>query len=251
MTGISIGADVLLADLVAENYRTATVLQAYGMDFCCNGKRSLAEVCAKQGVALNAVLSDLEKLDTEGLPNSSVIVRFNEWEADFLVDFIIANHHQYTKRVLPILAARAQKVAKAHGNKHPELLEISERMNALERELTAHLYEEEQVLFPYVKKLMRAKMSGIKSPKPFFGSAQTVVADRESEHTQTGEHIHNIRRLSNNFLPPDDACNTYKVLFQELQEFEQDVFQHIHLENNLLFPRIIALEHEVFGESLK
>jgi regulator of cell morphogenesis and NO signaling len=251
MNTFSLSPERTLSEIVANNYHTAAVFQHFGLDFCCHGKHSLAEVCQQRSIEVGAVLADLQEClrttQNSFLPKDMVIIRFHEWRVDFLADFLVENHHHYTKQMLPMVASQARNVATRHGAQHPALLSLAEVIYEMEHELVTHLYEEEQVLFPYIKKLARADMLGVKLHRPFFGSVQHVIDEREAENRLTGRQLEQIREMTNHFTPPKTACNTHKLLFRELESLDSDLHQQLHLENNILFPRIVVLEHTIIA----
>jgi regulator of cell morphogenesis and NO signaling len=230
--------DITIRDIVAENFRAAAVFQKYGVDFCCRGNRLVTDACAEQGISPDAIFSDLAKIETGG----DTVPRFNAWEPDFLIDYILNNHHHYIRAMLPILYLHTKKVASVHGERHPELIEVASHFAKIGQELEMHMRKEEQVLFPYIKSLVASRRAGMNPAVPPFGSVRNPIAMMESEHQTAGDEMAIIRTLTNNYALPDDACTTYRITFQELQEFEQDLHRHVHLENNILFPKAVALE---------
>jgi regulator of cell morphogenesis and NO signaling len=246
MNTLSVLPATTLSEIVTKNYHTVSIFQRFKIDVCSHEKLSIADVCQHYAIKIDVMLKALEECQ-QVFPHQAalgdvIIVRFHEWGADFLVDFILANHHDYTKQILPVIASRARKVALRH--KHPELVHLSDVISALEQALVTHLYEEEQVLFPYIKKLSRAKTLGAKLHPASFGSAQQLIEERKSEHQQIALYLHKIIN-DNDFTLPESVCRTCKLLFQELNDFEKDLRQHIYLKNEILFPHIMALEHTV------
>jgi regulator of cell morphogenesis and NO signaling len=230
--------DITIRDIVAENFRAAAVFQKYGIDFCCRGNRLVTDACAEQGLSPDAIFNDLAKIKTEG----DTVPRFNAWEPDFLIDYILNNHHQYIRVMLPVLYLHTKKIAAVHGERHPELIEVASYFAKIGQELEMHMHKEEQVLFPYIKSLVASRRAGMTPAAPPFGSVRNPIAMMEAEHQTAGDEMAIIRTLTNNYALPDDACTTYRVTFQELQEFEQDLHRHVHLENNILFPKAVVLE---------
>jgi len=234
-------ANQTLAEIVTENIRSAIVFEEFGLDFCCKGKRLLSKACADKNVEVEKVVNSLNELNTN---NDSVNV--NDWELDFLADYIINNHHQYVRRMIPVISLHADKVAAVHGQNHPEMIEISDLFLAVREELEGHMMKEERILFPYIKQLYNAKKNNEQIAPPPFGTIQNPITLMEAEHESAGNAMYSIRGLSENFKAPADACNTFKALYSELKEFEEDLHKHIHLENNILFPKSIELETEMF-----
>jgi regulator of cell morphogenesis and NO signaling len=237
-TKISIG------ELVSQDWRKAEVFKKYGIDYCCGGKSTIAEACEKKGIDTTRVEADLQYIDSRTSDNLN---NFNRWELDFLADYILNIHHKYVAEAIPFLDELSKKVARVHGDNHEELIEIEEHTQAVINELTQHMRKEEMILFPYIKELVRAKKEKTPlAPSP-FGTIANPIHMMEAEHTSAGGGMAAIEELSNHFTPPVDACMSYQVFFAKLQEFEQDLHQHIHLENNILFPKAIKLEAELMA----
>jgi len=228
-----------IGELVADDYRAASVFKQYGIDFCCGGKRTVAEACEKKKVPLDELIEKLQQMEYRA---TAPQLNFKDWALPFLVDYIINVHHQYVQEKLPQLLQYSKKVAKVHGHAYTETVAIAEKVDALAKELFAHLEKEELVLFPYVKKLWKQKEAQGSVEAPPFGTARNPIRMMEEEHEFAGQTMEEIRQLSNDFTPPESACNTYRVLYALLEELEQDLHQHVHLENNILFPAAIELE---------
>ncbi len=232
----------IIGELVAQNYRAASVFKKYGIDFCCNGNRTIDEACEKKNIALNTVLQDLDiaiqKTEDSGTD-------YKSWPIDLLADYIEKKHHSYVVEKTAEIKPYLNKVCKVHGDRHPELLEIKEHFDATAGELAMHMKKEELILFPYVRKMAKAKKEATQAATPQFGTIQNPIQAMMDEHTTEGDRYRKIAELSNNYTPPQDACSTYKVTFALLNEFEQDLHLHIHLENNILFPKAIQLEKEL------
>jgi regulator of cell morphogenesis and NO signaling len=224
--------DRTVGELVAEDYRRGATFKQFGIDFCCGGGRTVAAACKKADVdpaALERALADADQR-TVGVP-----ARVNAWSTAFLADYIVNEHHTYVRESLPVLRAFAQKVAKVHGHARPELLGIAERVEALADELTGHLASEENEVFPRIKALASADA-------PDVEALRALVDEMEHEHDGAGTLMREIRALSDDFTPPEWACNTYRALFAKLEEFEGDLHRHVHLENNVLFPKALAAD---------
>lgn len=234
-----------IAEIVTDNYKAAEVMEKYGLDFCCKGKVPLEVACQEKQVNLDSVLSDLEKLDQK----KDKAFNFNEWKLSLLVDYINHNHHDYVRKSIPRLRAHTQKVAMRHGEHNPALLQIADLFDAVSQELLYHMQKEEKMLFPYIKRLEEATDRGLEAPGAAFGTVENPIRLMLNEHETAGELLAQIRELTNNYTPPANACNTYRITFAELEEFEHDLHQHVHLENNILFPRSIALEKELSSKA--
>lgn len=233
--------DQTIGEMVTKDFRKAQVFKKFGIDFCCGGKKTLKEVCDRKGIDTELVEKELDSFkDSE-----DSYFNFDQWELDFLIDYIVNTHHKYVKESLPFMTELSEKVARVHGGSHPELLEVATIFNSLNRGLELHLRKEENILFPYIKELVLAKKEGKSLETAPFGKINSPTQIMETEHEQAGENMEAIRKLTNNFELPYGACNSYSILFKKLAEFENDLFNHVHLENNILFPKAIALEKEI------
>jgi len=235
--------------IVAQDVRAAAVFERHGIDFCCGGDRTLRQACAEDGVAVQAVLDELQNLDEAVTSTDAGVERYNDWSPDFLADYISNQHHTYVKAALPRIEALAQKVAEVHGADHPETREIARLWPELRKEMSDHTQKEELLLFPYVRQLVRAEREGDSVAPPEFGSARALIEEMEAEHDATGDHLARLRELSGDFVPPADACNSYRVLYDELRAFDADTKKHVHLENHILFPKTIRLEKALLGRT--
>lgn len=216
-----------VAEIVTERPNAAIIFKKYEIDFCCKGGRPLEEVCNKNGLDAQQLLREIEMLAGRGSQN----LRIESWPMGLICEYIVNNHHTYVKATLPQLLMMAERVAEVHGKEMSSLVELNFTLQELAVELQSHLEKEEQQLFPLIKK---SEETGT-FQKEEWGS---LVAELYDEHSAAGEHIHKIRALSQNFSYPDWACNTFKALYFNLEEFQDDLFQHIHLENNVLFPKV-------------
>jgi regulator of cell morphogenesis and NO signaling len=215
------------------------VFEQFGIDYCCGGRKPLAEACAEHNLTIDAVVAALESASAI---SAEPVQDWSNASLQSLAEHITANHHSYVKRELPRLYELAAKVVARHGANHAELPAIQSAVLQLGDELTQHLAKEEMVLFPYITKLETALATGGGMPQSCFGTVENPIAMMTSEHEAAGELLAEIGRLSNHFTTPQDACPTYHAFYDGLHEFERDLHQHIHLENNILFPRAIALE---------
>lgn len=227
-----------IGEIVARDYRAAGVFKKFGLDFCCGGKQTVFEACEKKGVDLQKLNKELEKLNQQDGGSHN----YNDWSPSLLIDYIIERHHEFVRIKLPEIETYAKKVAKVHGSRNQELNEILYEFLMLKDELLNHLEKEETILFPYIKALVEAQKKEETVETPHFGTVENPVAMMESEHDEAGESMAKIQKLSNNFTPPEDACATYRVLFQNLEGFQDDLHKHVHLENNVLFPKALDLE---------
>lgn len=173
--------------------------------------------------------------------NDSVL----NWDIDFLTDHILNVHHTYVRQAIPVIFEYTQNVAKVYGEKHPEVIVIAEKFLDLTDELNRHICKEEEILFPYIKHLAIANSYGMKIEPSPFGAVESPINMMEQEHDIVGEIMEEIKILSDNYSPPSDACATYKLSYLKLKEFEDDLHKHVHLENNILFPKAIELEKKL------
>ena len=226
-------------EIALEQPTAIRVFEQFGIDYCCGGRKPLAEACAAKNLEIDSVLAALEAAEKK--PGIEV-EHWTEKSLENLSSYIVAKHHAYVKRELPRLAQLAQKVVNRHGSTEPELPAIANTLMQLDEELTHHLAKEETVLFPYIAGLERSVSTGTPRPHSCFGTVANPIAMMTQEHDAAGILTSEIRRLSGNFTTPEDACPTFHAFYDGLREFEQDLHQHIHLENNILFPRAIELE---------
>jgi regulator of cell morphogenesis and NO signaling len=232
-----------LAEIMADNVRSAIVFEEFGLDFCCRGNRLLKDACSEKNLDLQKVVNELVNLSNNGNGKENP----NDWQLDFLVDYIMNNHHQYVRRMIPVITLHADKVASVHGKNHPETIQIADLFLAVREELEMHMMKEERILFPQIKQMILTQKENSQYFPPPFGTIQNPIRMMEYEHTSAGDALYQIRELSNNYSHPEDACNTFKALYSELKEFEEDLHKHIHLENNILFPKSIILETELLN----
>jgi regulator of cell morphogenesis and NO signaling len=228
-----------VGSFVANDYRTATVFQKYGIDFCCKGGRTIDEVCEHKKISTDTLLNELNEVSND---TNKHLADFASWPLDLLVDYIEKRHHRFILETTPSLRQFLEKLCKVHGERHPELFKIREEFNASADELALHMEKEETILFPFVRKMVAAKNAHQKAEQSAFGTIQNPIQMMMHEHNVEGERFRKIATLSNNYTAPDDGCTTYKVAFALLKEFEADLHLHIHLENNILFPNAITME---------
>lgn len=218
--------------IVAKDYKKAMVFKSHGIDFCCGGKISVEQACLENGANFEQVIHELNELDT--IQDTSE--DFNQMELTSLIDYIVEKHHEYTRNVILQLQPMINKVAMVHGGWRIELNEIRDLFEELSQELLPHMQKEERVLFPAIKALISDEDSMFDK-----NQIQYPINAMEHEHDIAGRLMKEIRDLSNNFDLPKGACATYTVVYKMLAEFESDLHQHIHLENNILFPKVLSL----------
>jgi regulator of cell morphogenesis and NO signaling len=228
-----------IGDYVAKDYRTAAIFSKYGIDFCCKGQRSIYEVCSKMNLNEAQLLSELNAvLSTKNDAEND----FDSWSLDVLIDYIEKTHHRFVEEKTQILIPFLAKLCSVHGENHPELFEINNLFNDSAKELASHMKKEELILFPFIKEMINATKSHGTIGKPFFETVKNPIAAMMNEHENEGERFRTISALTQNYTPPNDACNTYITTYKMLEDFEQDLHKHIHLENNILFPKAKTLE---------
>jgi regulator of cell morphogenesis and NO signaling len=232
--------EATIREIVATDYRTAAVFERYGLDFCCSGNRSVEHACRDAGVDQDAVLRELETVLTTPAAGTPA---YSTWDARTLIDHIVGKHHGYVRQALPLLSQHTKKIASVHGARHPELVHIADLFRRVADEMTDHMSKEEYILFPFIATLDEARAKGQPAPRPHFGTVENPIGMMEAEHKFVGDAMAEMRHLTGGFTPPEDACGTYRVCLQELDAFERDLHEHVHLENNVLFPKAVALEH--------
>ncbi len=227
-----------LAQIVNNNHRAATVFEKYHLDFCCKGKRTLQQACAESELKVEDVLSELER--TEQTSSDKVVINYDKLSLSQLADYIITTHHQYVKKEMPAIVLYLQKVASKHGERHPEMLKVFDLFTAVKEEMDMHMQKEEAVLFPRIKELEKQLAAGNKNNLSITYLKSPIIM-MEQEHDHAGAAMAEIRQLTSNYNLPADACTTYRLSFAALEAFELDLHQHVHLENNILFPKALQL----------
>ena len=221
-----------LAQIVNENHRAASVFEKYNLDFCCKGKRSLEIACREKNLESRAIADEIENMQQLNPFND-----FNSFSLTQLVEYIVSTHHAYTKKELVQIFAYLQKISSKHGERHAELYRIFEAFAALKEELEMHMRKEELILFPRIEELDNATGQS----NELSMSIEAPITVMEDEHQHAGDLMEKIRSYSSNYTPPEDACTTYRLTFAALQALEKDLHQHVHLENNILFPKALKL----------
>jgi regulator of cell morphogenesis and NO signaling len=236
---MNITPDLFVKDVVRKNFRTAPLFQAHNIDYCCGGNRPIADACTEAGVDSGKLISELESILALQDPDSEYINRLTPGE---LCNYIVKRHHAYVMETIPFLKINLDKICQVHGERHPELFKVRDQFYDSAQELSVHMQKEEVMLFPYIKKLdTDHKLKLPHSPSP-FGSVSNPIAMMMDEHQFEGNRFQQISELTGNYSIPKDGCTTYEVTLKKLHEFEDDLHRHIHLENNILFPKAIELE---------
>lgn len=223
--------ELTIGEIVANDFRTAEVFRNAGIDFCCGGKKSLEQACKEKNIEMSSLTTSLQSLEFSG----ERTLNFNDWNLGFLCDYIVNTHHSYVLKTLPGLVFYTQKIADVHGANHSELVEVAHLFESINKELLQHMKNEEQVLFPAIKEVLSNNVS---EKRDLIHSEITRMF---GEHDFAGGAMDQINVITSGYKLPDDACNTYKVTFQLLKQFEDDLHVHVHLENNILFPKALNL----------
>ena len=247
---IQVDGNTTIRDLVGRYPQTRPVFEKYGIDYCCGGGKCLAEAAAEHNLKLPELVGALEE-DLAAVPDDTQAAQRDWYSAPLaeLVDHIVTVHHGYMKTALPRLRSLVPTVLKAHGAHHGETLrQVQDLFKALDSELSSHLMKEEQVLFPYIATLEMHVRGESPEPRACFGSARNPIRQMEHEHESAGQALARLREVTQDYALPTDACPTFRAMYEELQRMEADLHQHIHLENNILFPRAIGLDESAVGD---
>jgi len=221
-----------IGEIVANDFRAASMFKEAGIDFCCGGNKSLSEACKEKGADASRLIEQLETLAQTPVTGA---MNFKEWDLSFLSDYIVNTHHKFVLKNFPELVFYTQKIANVHGDHHPELIEVAALFTRINEELLQHLKNEEEVLFPAIKEAEKNASTAVKS---------TIISEitrMQGEHEFAGGAMDKINVLTNNYFIPQDACNTYRVSLKLLEQFEDDLHIHVHLENNILYPKALKL----------
>ena len=231
-----------VGDIVAEDFKYAAVFEKFNIDFCCSGQDSIGVACQKHSVDLQTLMDGLLTVETVKTQDSP---DFNSWPLDLLVDYIVKKHHAYVDQRVPLINSYLEKLCSVHGGRHPELFEVASLFKESGGALVVHMKKEEFILFPFIRKMIAVRKDNQPLDLPRFGNVENPISAMHQDHNDEGERFRRINELSNGYTPPEDACNTYRVAYEELKEFERDLHLHIHLENNILFPKAIELQNEL------
>jgi len=229
-----------VAQIAIENPNAAREFEKLGIDYCCGGQKTLDEACAAARLSVGEVLARLKETSSGAADTGTQ--DFSRLSLGDLIAHIKSTHHVFVRQECPRIEELAAKVVSKHAQNHPELRQVQEIFSALASELSLHLMKEEQILFPYVVRMEECALAGEAAPPAMFGTVVNPIGMMEREHDGAGEALRSLRSVSKNYAVPDDACASYRTLYHALEGFESDLHEHIHLENNILFPRAIALE---------
>lgn len=231
-------SETTVGAMVADDFRTAAVFEKHGIDFCCGGRIPLAVICREKGLDLTALQQEIAAVKSNPVDRSH---NYAAWALPFLADYIVNTHHAYLNENSAQIAAYANKIAEVHGSRHPEVIEIATIFAKVATDMAAHLREEEEVLFPAIKRIDAARKAGNTPEALDVETIRSTLVRLDHEHQEIGDAVHAIRHLANGYTIPDDVCNTFAVTYQKLREFEDDLHKHVHLENNILFPKAAEL----------
>lgn len=246
VSALTLNQNQTVRDIVVENPQATLVFDKYGIDYCCGGGKSLAEACQKAGIAFETLQAALDGT----IQDASAREQITDWSQvnpGDLIHHIIETHHAFVRFEIARLGKLLDKVVAVHGENHPELRQVQNVFYALSQDLMPHLMKEEQVLFPFIDRLEKAVASQMPVPMSCFGTVANPIRMMEFEHDQAGDLLKEMRRVTSDFTVPEDGCFSYQALYNGLKGFEADLHQHIHLENNILFPKAKQLEDQVFG----
>lgn len=221
-----------IGEIVADDFRAALIFKSNNIDFCCGGKKSLEEACLEKGVNPEKIVALLEE---NAIIPANASQDFKNWKPDFLCDYVVNTHHRYVLKTLPDLLFYTQKIANVHGDHHPELIEVAALFARINTELLQHLKKEEEVLFPAIKSVLANNDQE---------SKMTIISEitrMSAEHEFAGGAMDQINEMTHHYKLPWDACSTYQVTFKLLDQFEDDLHIHVHLENNILYPGALKL----------
>ncbi len=232
--------NMTVGEIVAKNIKTADIFAKNKIDFCCKGNLLLSDVVKEKELNEEEILKQIQEILNENDKGD-----FSNLSNAELIDNIVNTHHKYVKESFEILSPLVKKVYEVHGEAHPELKEIKYLYFDSVNEFNMHMQREENVLFPFINLITKADKEGNQIPRPHFVTVNNPIARMMKDHADEGERFEKIERLTNNYTPPADACNSYKYLYSKLKEFQDDLFQHIHKENNILFPRAIEIEKRI------
>lgn len=234
-------AEKMVRELAVENPRATRVFEMLGIDYCCGGNQTLEQACRGRNLSVDEVRNSLQAAEHSALASQED----RNWQTEPLGDLIshiTSTHHKYTRDVIARLGPLFAKVCSVHGANHPELLQLRDTFTGLSQELATHLMKEEMVLFPYIIRMEEAVIEKAPIMPPPFGTVQNPVSMMEHEHDSAGNALRSLREISRGYTAPHDACVSYQTLYKALAELEADMHRHIHLENNILFPRAIEME---------
>lgn len=241
---MAFSANRTVRELAVEIPNAARIFEKYRIDYCCGGSRSLEDACTTAGVDAGEIIRLLEEPAKSEQPVDST--DFRSMPAAELINHIVVKHHTFTRNETERITNLMEKVCSVHGANHPELLKLQEMFGVLADDLAPHMMKEENILFPYIMRMEQAATRNLQPPRAPFGSVSNPVRVMMTEHDTAGDLLQIMRHATNDYTLPDDACFSFRTLYQALEEFERDLHQHIHLENNILFPLAEEMESYEF-----
>jgi len=236
---MKISPDTSVGEVVKLNFKTASVFQENKIDFCCGGDKTISEACKNEGLEPDQLIAQLEAIAEQNDADTQYI---NGLSLDELSNYIIERHHNYVRESIPPLKKNLEKICQVHGEHHPELVKINRLFTDSSGNLIMHMQKEELMLFPFIRRLELSSKNGAPLPHSPFGPVSNPISMMITEHQQEGDRFDQISTLTENYNVPEDACMTYELTLKQLHDFENDLHRHIHLENNILFPKAIELE---------
>ena len=244
----NINKSSFVSDIVREDYRTASVFKKYDIDFCCGGNWALSTICEAKGVDFEILKKELEdSVRSIQLSNST---RFNNWNIDFLTEYIVNVHHQYLREAFPEIKEQLNHFIEDHAEEYPYLNEVLKQFNYLMKDIMPHLQQEEEILFPYIRQISHAYDSKESYASLLVRTLRKPVEEvMNHEHETVSKVLHRLRELTNDYTVPVDACVSHQVVFSLFKELDNDLAQHIYLENNILFPKAVTMEKELLQSS--
>lgn len=239
-----ITADSCPADIVKRHYQTASVFRGHGIEYCCGGKWPLKMVCESHGIDQEKLMDELHRASRNiSVPGT---LPFENWKTDFLADYIINIHHEYLRRSLPVISDQLKKFVSEHAKKYPQLPELEKQFHALQISMIPHILQEEEVIFPYIRQIAHAYESRETYASLLVRTLRKPVEDiMHHEHKLLEKTLYRFRELTNDYNPPEASCTSHRLSFSLLKELDDDLVQHVYLENEILFPRAIAMEKEL------
>jgi regulator of cell morphogenesis and NO signaling len=232
-----------VSEIVRADYRTADVFKKYGINYCCGGKLPLTEACVVQNIDIQNLQEELTRATkTISLPNT---LQYNQWKVDFLIEYIINVHHEYVKQSIPALEESLLSFINGHLKQHPELSEVQQIFQELVQLVLRNNQQEEEIIFPYIKLIANAYNRKESYGGLFVKTLRKPLSNLEAENNKISSLLNQLRSLTHNYVFPENTCTNHRVVFHKLREFDNDLVQHKHLENNILFPKAVELEREL------
>lgn len=238
---MNIDQNSIVADVVRSNYKTAQLFESNNIDFCCGGNITIEEASRRSGTNVSDLLTGINSLMGQEDKDSKFIENL---PLDQLCNYIVERHHSYVNEKTPFIQQKLEKLCSVHGANHPELFEVKSLFDSAAMNLSSHMKKEEEILFPYIKEIVRAERGKIADIKN-MGNTLDTINDMREEHQIEGDRFRKIMEITDRYTTPADGCNTYEITYRMLEEFENDLHRHIHLENNILFPKAIELEKQL------